>query len=338
MSSLSNNGHIAFGKTWLTPEAVELLPKVDSLIFDIDGVLIDITDSIRAVNSLTADYYFGQIQNWGPTEGLLLSSDVELFKNAGGFNNDWELSNAVAILYLYKWFHYGKTTVAELRALKPTIPEYTDEIAKRGGWLKAAVSIIEELATPGEFQQIKQHWNPELIVQIFQELFAGDLCKELYHFEPSLLDHSTHRGLIYKDRPIVNLSKLPSHLNLGVVTGRCLTEAVAALRLIGMSGLLPANHMVTDDDGIKKPHPRILQKVADRMGTHVGIYVGDTLDDLRTVQLHQAQQQEGDATIISCQVLTGPGGHTTPELFAEHKAEIIAESVNDLFDLLQTKR
>ncbi len=317
-----------------TPEARALLGRVDSLIFDVDGVLIDITDSIRQVNLLSVDFYFERIAGWGPTRGLVDSSDIERFKNAGGFNSDWDLTRAIVLLYLLKWARSGETDPKALRAQSPTVREYTTEIARRGGWLQAAQEYVEEVATGAEMASIRAHWDPAIIDRIFQEFYGGELCPELYDYQPCLLDYSTHRGLIHRDRPLIDPARVPARLKLGVVTGRTRTETVVGMRLIGMNGRIPPEHMVTDDDGIRKPDPAILQLVAGKLGTRVGIYVGDTLDDLRTVKMHQEAARPGDARLIACQVLTGPGGKRNRALFQEHGAEIIANSVNDLLEIL----
>ena len=56
---------------------------MDLLIFDMDGVLVDVTDSYRETICATVKYFSGvevtkaQIQDW---------------KNQGGWNDDWRLS------------------------------------------------------------------------------------------------------------------------------------------------------------------------------------------------------------------------------------------------------
>lgn len=315
-----------------------LLPQVDSLIFDVDGVLIDIESTIHATNAQAVDFYFDKIVEWGPIKGLLKTSEIDLFKTAGGFNSDWDLTKSVVLLYLYKWVHYRVKDPEVLRRLSPTLPEYTAGIASRGGWIRAAQELIQEIAAPEELREIQKYWDPETIVHVFQEIYGGEFCPELYHYQPHLFEYPAHRGLIHQDKSLVDVSMIPRDIKLGIVTGRTFTETVFGLRLIGLDGRIPSNHWVTDDDGIWKPDPLILKRVTEKLGTRIGIYVGDTLDDLRTVQMHQAAMTEnGERTeLLSCQVLTGPG--TDParrDRFIERGADIVADSINDLLRCLQ---
>ncbi len=56
----------------------------DLLVFDMDGVLVDVTESYRAAIQATVLHFTG-VQ---PTD-----EDVQVWKNKGGFNDDWKLSH-----------------------------------------------------------------------------------------------------------------------------------------------------------------------------------------------------------------------------------------------------
>ncbi len=55
----------------------------DLLIFDMDGVLVDVTDSYRAAIQATVRHFVG----WEPSH-----EDIQDWKNLGGWNDDWRLS------------------------------------------------------------------------------------------------------------------------------------------------------------------------------------------------------------------------------------------------------
>jgi phosphoglycolate phosphatase-like HAD superfamily hydrolase len=71
----------------------------DTIFFDIDGVLIKTKASFLATAMAVAEYVVGAIQglDWGQNEGksLVTMEDVEVFKRAGGFND--ELSTSFAL-------------------------------------------------------------------------------------------------------------------------------------------------------------------------------------------------------------------------------------------------
>jgi len=56
------------------------------LIFDMDGVLVDVTDSYRETIAATVEHYTGA----RPTR-----EQIQQFKNQGGFNDDWRLSHHI---------------------------------------------------------------------------------------------------------------------------------------------------------------------------------------------------------------------------------------------------
>jgi HAD superfamily phosphatase len=54
------------------------------LVFDMDGVLVDVTESYREAIQRTVEHFTGA----RPTREL-----IQEYKNAGGWNNDWKLSH-----------------------------------------------------------------------------------------------------------------------------------------------------------------------------------------------------------------------------------------------------
>jgi len=56
------------------------------LIFDMDGVLVDVTESYRETIAATIEHFTGA----RPT-----NEQIQQFKNRGGFNDDWELTHYI---------------------------------------------------------------------------------------------------------------------------------------------------------------------------------------------------------------------------------------------------
>jgi phosphoglycolate phosphatase-like HAD superfamily hydrolase len=78
-----------------------------------------------------------------------------------------------------------------------------------------------------------------------------------------------------------------------------------------------------------------LSLLQERMGFKYGMYVGDTIDDLRVVQNYREMNASGRARILSCLVLSGPAGATNRRQFLEAGAEIVAPDVNSLLGYLK---
>jgi HAD superfamily phosphatase len=56
------------------------------LVFDMDGVLVDVTESYRETIAATVEHFTGA----RPT-----NEQIQQFKNRGGFNDDWQLSHYI---------------------------------------------------------------------------------------------------------------------------------------------------------------------------------------------------------------------------------------------------
>ena len=56
----------------------------DLIVFDMDGVLVDVNESYRATIQATVQYFTGQ---------ELTRIEIQDWKNRGGWNDDWELSH-----------------------------------------------------------------------------------------------------------------------------------------------------------------------------------------------------------------------------------------------------
>ena len=56
------------------------------LIFDMDGVLVDVTESYRETIAATVEHFTGSRPS---------NDQIQQFKNQGGFNDDWQLSHYI---------------------------------------------------------------------------------------------------------------------------------------------------------------------------------------------------------------------------------------------------
>ncbi len=318
--------------TTIKPDVLELLARLDTLVFDVDGVLLDVRDSIRAVNVQAVPVYLRTLSGWRAPDDLLTSNDIERFKQAGGFNDEWDLTCAVVLLYLWKGARENSRDADHLHPLLPTIAAFTDAIAARGGWLRAAEAVVFEQTTPEQEQTIRAQYDKHLAGRIFQELWAGDLCPRVYGYAPTI---NPGPGAVRRDRPLLDVSRLPSgNVTLAALTGRTLSEAQLALEMADLDEriALPGPQGITRDDGFFKPEPWGMRTLLARLNARVALYVGDALDDLRTVLAFRTLPEAEHVTLLSAQVLTGTVGTDAPRLFTD--ADIVAPDVNAVLRLL----
>ncbi len=321
---------------YCSPEAEVFRKRLDTVIFDMDGVLLDITGSIRAVNCLAVPFYLREVLGWKSSDAILTSADIEMFKHVGGFNDDWDLTHALTLLYLTKGLTSRIKDADELNTISPTLAEYADSIpnlrvespgagAKDKG-IFPAERLCFELLSGAQREELAPLYSKDIIRQVYQELLAGDQCQRLYGFDAQ---YYHGRGFVYQDKCLLDHSLMPKGKKIGMQTGRTYEEAVIGREICKLEAVLRDEVCITKRDGFHKPEPGGLIKLAERLGAQTGgIYIGDTLDDLRTVRNlnHTGKALE----FIGALVLTGPAGKTNEPLFREAGADLIADDVNDI--------
>ena len=286
--------------------------NVDAIILDIDGVLVDVADSYRRAIIESIERVYGE---------TIEKARIQAFKDAGGFNDDWELTYAAALYVL-------------ARREKPqlSIETYTGLIAASGGGLAAAETAIADELDPAEREQILSEWDCERLRDVFQQLYLGtDLYRELEGREPTL----DTEGFI-NDEPVILTPETRAALEewpIGVITGRPAAEADIALDRVGLS-VSDELRFTMDDWESGKPDPHALLTLAERLDSERPVFVGDTLDDIRTVT--NAVADDPSRTYQSVGVLTGGlTGEEGRRKYRSAGADAIVESINELPQLLK---
>jgi len=292
---------------------------VDAVVLDVDGVLVDVADSYRRAIVESIETVYGE---------TIDRDTIQLFKNAGGFNNDWRLTDAAALYVLARREGYDHS-----------IDRYTAAIETRGGGLPAASETLRS-ALGDDYRAVRAAWDPDRLQSVFQQLYLGaELYRELEGAEPD--PELDAEGFIH-DEPVVIEPETIDHLtdrhHVGVVTGRPLDEARIALDRAGLD--VPAEHRFTMDDWEEgKPHPHALVTLAERFdetaaGCDSVAFVGDTLDDVRTAV--NAAEEDPHREYHGIGVLTG--GLTGDEgraKFDDAGATLVLDSVNELPAMLE---
>ncbi|MFB6084894.1 MAG: TIGR01548 family HAD-type hydrolase [Halorientalis sp.] len=282
--------------------------QVDAVVLDIDGVLVDVADSYRRAIVESIEHVYGDTVD---------RAAIQRFKDAGGFNNDWELTYAAALYVLAS--QYG---------LDRDLDSFTDMIAATGGGLDAAETVVVNAVGPAERERIYEAWDKERLREVFQQLYLGsDLYRDLEGGEPDL----DTEGFIHDEPKLADpeaLARLQRDFDVGVLTGRPAAEADIALDRVGLE--IPDDHRFTMDDWeAGKPHPRALTTLAERFGADAVAFAGDTLDDVRTAV--NAAEADPDRTYYGVGVLTGGlTGESGRQKYERAGADLVIDSVNDL--------
>lgn len=264
---------------WIRPSTREAFRDVDGLILDIDGVVLDVRGSFRVAIADTIQFLFEKTLKFSGTTQLVEPAETQLFKLAGGFNNDWDLTAAIALFFLSKARRLATRSTSVLRREQPSLESFAAEVKKAGGGLQMARRLA--LSSAGD-SDVLAAWEPETIRRIFMEIYAGkDYCGRLYGFEPKYV---SGRGLINAERVLVDGDFVRTFApKVGILTGRTKEETEVALQMARLAELIPMSNVVYDDGTLRKPDPRTLIVLKERLGAHDIFYLGDTPDDVETV-------------------------------------------------------
>ncbi|GGM70135.1 HAD superfamily hydrolase (TIGR01548 family) [Halarchaeum rubridurum] len=287
--------------------------QVDTVVLDVDGVLVDVADSYRRAIVESVERVHGD---------TIAKADVQAFKDAGGFNNDWTLSDAAALYVL-----------ASREGVAMDVAAFTDEIGKRGGGLDAAEAVVESALGDDARERVYDAWDPDYLREVFQALYLGsERYAEIEGGTPPV----EAPGFI-ADEPVIvtpeTVERLTAEYCVCVLTGRPEAEAEIALERVGLD--VPDERRFTMDDWEEgKPHPRALVALADRCDADAVAFAGDTLDDVETAT--NAAAADPERTYYGVGVLTGGlTGASGRRKYEDAGASVVVDSVNDLPDLLE---
>lgn len=318
---------------WVRVDRIDELPKVDGLILDIDGVILDVTSSFRVAISQTVQYYFSKVLGFSGETTLLTPQDTQLFKLAGGFNNDWDLTSTAILFYIAKSKELSTKNFGLLREQGESLEDFTADVRRQGGGVKAARLLALGRLTEGERQEIDKEWDPVKIRRIFQEFYGGiDYCQRLYGFRPSLIDEN---GLLNREKVLLDARMLESfYPQVAILTGRTRQETMVALeRATILKKILP-DQIFSDgeaDESMKKPQPGALLKLAEIMESKVCVYAGDVLDDLLVVE--NANRVQRSRNFLSC-IVVSSARKTEVSFYQERKTDIITLDINKALEVI----
>lgn len=344
--------------------------QLDVLIFDMDGVLIDVSESYRDAVRQTVQLYLEAVMGLPPSAGELVSrEEVAAFKLAGGFNNDWDLttgilkyfvtlldaqpqaqrspeSSAEIVAFLRQAGKRINATVETLRQRKDIL-SFANTLRSEGRGLAAVREILGDrnddlLFAEGELRRTN------LVKRIFEEIYLGEALFSAEYGEMAVVYHGP--GLIRRERMIASkpaLAELVKRAALGIATGRPRSQAAHALETFGIRNqfrsLVTLEDIIATEQGkfqatgqrvrLGKPHPFALWEAVRRITTARArcAYIGDTPDDVRAAN---AAKREIDFISIGCLAMAGDKEALRRE-FERVGADVIVEHPDDLIDLVE---
>jgi HAD superfamily hydrolase (TIGR01548 family) len=284
----------------------------DAVVLDVDGVLVDVADSYRRAVVETVERVHG---------ATVPRAAVQRLKDAGGFNNDWDVTDALALFVL-----------ARREGYDGDVASFAAAVASAGGGLDGVRAVLNDALDAAARERVRAAFDAARNRDVFQALYLGtEGYRRIEGGEPPF----DAPGYVNDEPTLVEpatLDALRAHGPVGVLTGRPAAEADIALDRVGLSVPDDGRFTMDDWDG-GKPDPHALVTLAERFDADSVVFVGDTLDDVRTAV--NAAAVDRSRTYYGVGVLTGGlTGEDGRRKFEEAGAATVVESVNDLPALL----
>jgi phosphoglycolate phosphatase-like HAD superfamily hydrolase len=314
------------------------ISECEAIIFDIDGVLVDVKKSyneaiIKTVEHILVKNFDISLNNF-PFRDL-----ISKLRDTGGFNNDIDTAYSMVLIILY-CILINKMNIDKTVQIFHNILEKLDD--------KGKDSVEKELAKLGNItsitKKLKYPSNDDMISTIFNEIFYGPILykkrfnkEPKYYFDKPLI---TNDILIIKESTMRLLSQ-KFNGNMGLISGR--SKVASYFTLNNIIDYFNENACVFLEDEkreFSKPHAFSLHKVFDSLNLSSALYVGDSMADLLMVENFRKQTTED--RIFFCGVY-GDGENTKESIYKKkllksNHADVIIKNVNDLPNILNNTK
>jgi phosphoglycolate phosphatase-like HAD superfamily hydrolase len=331
------------------------MPTQSLIVFDMDGVIIDVSNSYRDTVRQTAGLFFSPAQHAELLpEPLFDLSDLAAVKQSGGLNNDWDLS-CLIISLLYTLVE--KPPFNESDDPRPTYLNVLSgcDASRLAHYLKSEKKPLQKLLNQygkGIDPFITQIYQGDvgtgnIIKQIFQEIYLGqDLFRYTYQHDSEMYQGE---GYLLREKVLIDwtlLDKLSESCLLAIATGRPKIEAYYALahfklleyfrKIYTLDECIKEEQRILKESGkelsLSKPHPFMLDAIAETIGGVVDgyYYVGDMPDDM----LAAKRSRTGFKAIGI--LLSAPDKQNLKKNLVQAGADYIIDDFAELIRLMET--
>lgn len=301
----------------------------DCILFDIDGVLVDIRKSYNAAIKETVEYVLKFITG-NSFQALVTDQIILKFRQCGGFNNDIDTSYAIILAILAN----PPKNLSQGREFLAKVAENCDESGYVSVEKFLAIYDIDRwkkiLAYPAPLKE-------SMLARVFDEIFYGpDLFRKQDHLEPKYC--TAGRPLIKNDKLVVSaetVNKLNKMFDgsLALVSGRSRVAAEYSLQPI----IKYFNHdacVFLEDKRREyaKPNPYAIKHAMKVMRAKTAVYVGDSAEDL--LMARRAEKETGAKIAFVGVYGNSSEPDKTIDKFKQESVEVIIRSANQLPNII----
>ena len=305
---------------YIDDSVLDDLASVDGIIFDCDGVLIDITKSYDLTIEKTVKYVlenFSQI-----TDSIKINSKIiDGFKSSGGFNDEVDLTYA-SILSLVAAKKLNKDQHEFIFDVISNID--SSGITSVEKYIENLVDISDiknKLSYPGTHKN-----NP--LYKIFDQIFYGPelylkLFKQQSQFSESGL---IENDIVILDQSLIKILNTKFTSKPSIVSGRGKESIRYSLgHLLDKFDLNNSAFLEDESRELAKPNPESLIRSINGMKCNCCIYVGDSMEDF--IMAKEATKQGYDA--IFCGIIgTSKNPQEKLKLFQNNDVKLVLESIH----------
>ena len=305
---------------YIDNSGIDVLNEIDAVIFDCDGVLIDVSKSYDQAILKTTQYV---LENFAKINDAI---DVDFkiidgFKSTGGFNDEVDLTYAAII------------SLVAAKKLEKDQTSFIFDVIKNAD-SSGILSVEKYLENQVDISDIKKqlsypgvhHENP--LYQIFDQLFYGP---ELYQKLFKNSSNFSESGLIEQDDVILNnslIEKLQKKFDskIAIVTGRGKESISYSLKTL-LEKFDLKNSVFLEDESreLAKPNPQSLLDSIKGMNSVLTLFVGDSMEDF--IMAKKATNL-GSKTIFCGIIGTSKNPQEKLELFEQNEAMLVLDSIN----------
>lgn len=349
--------------------ALNPIRNVEIVIFDMDGVLVDVSKSYRETIKRTVALYLKKALGLkGDARSLVSDADVVALKEIGGLNNDWDMTTG--LLYYFVTLLEGEEP--GIAHTMDSMDEVISFLMKNRTRIEGRIGEIVQRKDIRGFQQrtrragtgleaIRKALNSgktrfifgvgdlnrgNVVKRIFQEVYLGPYFSTIHGLSPLFY---SGKGLYERERLMVkreSLSILSQRVRMGIASGRPRTEALLALRnfdieqyfrsLVALEDCEAEQERILATEGkrvnLSKPNPFSIIRAVHMINPRKAkcAYVGDIPDDVEA-----ANSAKGEIDIISVGCLAPyRDKERARKNFTEMEADLIIDGADDLVRLI----
>ena len=308
---------------FISDDISQKIQKFDSIIFDCDGVLVDIRNSYDHAINKTISAIMKELFN--DEIGDVVTSKIHFgLKSVGGFNDE------VAVVYaIVMTLAASKKSEIEFEKLIIDVISNANEsgINSIDDYFKDQNIDLMEIKSKLDYENSRK---VSYIHRIFNQLFYG----------PKLYEEIFNEKSQFNDNPLIDLDDIVLDNNLMLKLKNRFGTKISTVTGRGKFAFSYSMKNFLDDFDIEnsvfledrplnlaKPNPESLIESISKINSKCSLYIGDSMEDLLMVQ--KCQEQGYDVSF--CGIY---GSSDEPELkyelFQKNDAPFILESIQEL--------